>query len=382
MRLFFYVQFIFSAMNLYIFWRMRAAFGPGKWQWAVLLLMAGMVYLFTQRRAVIGSPWESAVHTVSLLWVGVILITVTWVFALDAARLASWVVDSLAGTRLGHFLRPPRSMAFVLGMCLLLSVYAVFEAMSIRTVHLTIPANKLPPGLNRLRLVVLSDVHINGLAGVSFRLNRIVEAAKTTDADILISLGDLADTDMRKKTREAELLRSIPARIGKFAVLGNHEAYSGMENAIRFTEDAGFRVLRSEVARAGGIDIVGVDDPVFISGGTKEEEAVCRELLHSLGADRETGKFILLLRHRPGKHVGMAGLFDLQLSGHTHGGQIWPAWIFTKWANGFSSGMAVVHGEHGTSRMYVSRGSGAWGPPMRLFTPPEVTVIDLERPHK
>lgn len=380
MRIFYYIPAIFAVMNLYIFWRMRTGFGPGKWQWAVLFLMAGMIWLFMQRRSLMGSPWETPLHTISLIWVGFVLITLTWVFFLDCARILAWGMDYVAGTQLGLLLRPSRSVPFVLGLSLLLGVYALVEAVFIHKEHLTIATEKLPSG-TRLRIAVMTDVHVNSLIGVTWRVKRMARAANETKADILLMLGDLADTDMRSKTVEAEVLRSISAPLGKFAVLGNHEAYSGLENALRFTRDAGFTVLRSEIARAGGITLVGVDDPMFIAGrgknATAAEEEICLALLHSLNTDQRSDEFILLLRHRPGTHKSIAGLFDLQLSGHTHGGQIWPAKIFTKWANGFSNGLATVQGDNGQSVLYVSRGTGVWGPPMRLFTPPEITVVDL-----
>lgn len=381
MRLFLYLPYIFTALNLYVFWRMRAGFGPGRWQWGALLFFAAMIFLFMQRRAVIGTVWETAVHAVSLLWVGVLLITVTWLLGLDALRLLARLTDFLAGTHLSHMLRPSRSVPVVLGLCCLLSVYALFEAANIRTERLTIVTDKLPAGTERLRIAVMSDVHINALTGL-WRLERMAGAVKGAESDILVMLGDFVDTDMRGKTAEAALFRDIPTRYGAYAILGNHEAYSGLDNAVDFISRAGFTLLRSESIQAGGVTIVGVDDPMFLGGrspaATAAEEALCLKLLRDL-KDRGPGeRFTLLLRHRPGTHSSIAGLFDLQLSGHTHGGQIWPAGLLVGRANnGFRKGMYAVSGPQGTSRVYVTPGTGVWGPPMRFLTPPEVTVIDL-----
>lgn len=382
MRLFYYMGFIFGAMNFYIFWRMRSAFGPGKWQWAALLFLAAMVYLFTQRRAVVGTAWEETVHTIALVWMGIVLITITWLLFLDAARFAAWAIDSLAGTKLLHVLRLSRSVPAVLALCLLLSLYAFFEALNIRTAHLAFPTAKLPENIPRLRLVVMSDVHINALTGER-RLSRMVKAAKEADADLLLMLGDFVDTDMRGREKEAAMFREIPAKLGKYAILGNHEAYSGLQNSLDFTRAAGFHILRNEATHAGGIAIAGVDDAMFLAGRVKDsaaiEENAALTLLRSLQSEHTNGRFVLLLRHRPGLHQKIAGLFDLQLSGHTHGGQIWPARFLAERANGIASGLATIHGQHGNSAIYVTPGTGVWGPPMRLFTPPEVTVIDLIR---
>lgn len=376
MRFFLYATMLFSAMNFYIFWRMRAAFGSGKWQWVMLCFVVGIVTLFTQRRSFTDTVWADAAHTVVHVWVGIVLIAVTWLLFLDGARILAWIIDHVAGSRLGHMLRLERSVPVVLALCLVLSTYAAFEAITIRTKHVVLPTAKLPEGVQRLRLVAMSDVHIGASTGL-WRLERMVNAVRRVEPDMLLMLGDLVDTDMRGKTREAALFASITAPRGKFAVLGNHEAYRGLDNSLRFTRAAGFEVLRSRAVDAGGIIVAGVDDPMFFAprdgGAGAAEESACRELLRSL--DHE--QFILLLRHRPGTHASIAGLFDLQLSGHTHGGQIWPGHILAKRANGFAAGLTAVSGIHGESALYVSRGTGMWGPPMRLFAPPEVTVVDL-----
>jgi predicted MPP superfamily phosphohydrolase len=167
-----------------------------------------------------------------------------------------------------------------------------------------------------------------------------------------------------------DLLREINPPYGKFAVTGNHEFYAGLDQSLNFTKAAGFTVLRGAGADVGGfITIAGIDDPTAKTfdavEGIREEQ-----LLSGLS----DGRFAILLKHQPFVLKGSPPLFDLQLSGHTHKGQIFPFTLLTRLVFSYNSG---CHQLADGSILYVSRGSGTWGPPMRLMAPPEITIIDL-----
>ncbi len=364
------VTTIYTAIHAYIFWRLRAAFGPGLWQVPVLLFFLAMITLGFLRRQQPQGPVMEAVSWFSFIWMGLMLIAVTWFLLLDAGLLTLRLADWAAGTDLARFFRLQRSVPLLLCLILGLAAYALYEAHTPRVVRLTLPTAKLPARATRLRLVAVSDVHIGPTVGAR-QVRAITELARKENPDLFLMLGDLVDANMNGRHQEEELLRSVPARYGKFAVLGNHEAYRGEQNSLRFIRAAGFRVLRGEAAQAGGITIVGVDDPAF--GGRQAANTSSLPLLQS--ADRS--RFTLLLQHRPlGSEEG-AGLFDLQLSGHTHGGQIWPARYLVRRVHKFAQGLNTLSGPMGTGLLYLSNGVGYWGPPMRLWTPPEVVVIDL-----
>ncbi|HEX7539324.1 MAG TPA: hypothetical protein VF358_03390, partial [Syntrophales bacterium] len=167
-------------------------------------------------------------------------------------------------------------------------------------------------------------------------------------------------------------IREIHPAQGKFAVTGNHEFIAGIDKSLAFTRDCGFDTLRGEARDVGGfLTIAGVDDPAGQGFRLRGQENGEGELLSSLSRQR----FILFLKHRPTVAENTLGLFDLQLSGHSHHGQIFPFnWIVRLY-------FPIESGLHdmGNSRVYVSRGSGTWGPPIRFLAPPEVTVIDLVR---
>jgi predicted MPP superfamily phosphohydrolase len=157
---------------------------------------------------------------------------------------------------------------------------------------------------------------------------------------------------------------------GKFAVTGNHEFYAGLDQAVRFTEEAGFTMLRGEARPvAGFMTIAGVDDPTGKRFGLfrgPEEGALLK------GVAR--GRFTILLKHEPVIAKDATGLFDLQLSGHTHKGQIFPFNYIVKIFYPHDAGLVHLP-QH--AFLYVSRGSGTWGPPIRFLSPPEVTIIKL-----
>jgi predicted MPP superfamily phosphohydrolase len=155
-------------------------------------------------------------------------------------------------------------------------------------------------------------------------------------------------------------------------VTGNHEFIAGIDKSLAFTRDCGFDTLRGEARDVGDfLTIAGVDDPAGQGFRLRGQENGEGKLLSSLSRQR----FILFLKHRPTVEENTLGFFDLQLSGHSHHGQIFPFnWIVRLY---FPIGSGLH--DMGNSRVYVSRGSGTWGPPIRFLAPPEVTVIDLVR---
>jgi len=165
-------------------------------------------------------------------------------------------------------------------------------------------------------------------------------------------------------------LRDVRPRYGKFAITGNHELYAGLEPSRGFMRSAGFKILQGEEFTIPGlITIAGVDDPVIkrFSGAAVDEE---QRLLAGFPKDTYT----LLLKHRPALQEASIGRFDLQLSGHVHKGQLFPFNLLTYLFYPVKAG--INHYPQNTL-LYVSRGTGTWGPPIRFLAPPEVTIIEL-----
>jgi hypothetical protein len=178
------------------------------------------------------------------------------------------------------------------------------------------------------------------------------------------------DAQINRLEGLAEMLREINPRYGKFAVTGNHEFYAGLPQSLEFTRKAGFTMLRGEgLTVAGLINLAGVDDLAGLGSGPFKG-ATEKDLLS--GLDRE--KFTLLLKHRPNLDKDALGLFDLQISGHTHQGQIFPFRLITRLFFPYDGGSFRLSNH---SLLHVSRGTGTWGPPIRFLAPPEVTVYEL-----
>jgi hypothetical protein len=237
----------------------------------------------------------------------------------------------------------------------------------VRTEEVILKTDKMPPGAPPVTIVQVSDIHLGLIVGEK-RLERILEAVRRAEPDLLVSTGDLVDGQVNELDGLSGLFRTVKPKYGKFAVTGNHEFYAGIEHSLDFTARSGFTVLRGEGVTVGGLlNVVGVDDR---TGAAFGGAAAVRE--SRLLATLPGRNFTLLLKHRPLVDREACALIDLQLSGHTHKGQIFPFNLVTKLSVPFNSGTVRV--PQGCT-VHVSRGSGTWGPPLRLFSPPEVTVL-------
>ncbi|OPZ59784.1 MAG: putative metallophosphoesterase [Deltaproteobacteria bacterium ADurb.Bin510] len=314
----------------------------------MLLMLSGPILIH------LGAGPSLAIEALAWLiytWMGIVLIFDTLALIADAAR---WLTPVRLQPTAGW------TLILLLGLTAGLSLAAWQSARTIKTEQLMLRTAKLP--VARLRIVQISDVHL-GLLVRSERLGLILTAVRRARPDLLVSTGDLLDGELDGLDGLAEQLANISTPCGKFAVLGNHEFYAGAERAAAFTQQAGFRLLRN-TSFSGVINIVGVDDPA--SGARPADLAKLFK-----GLDQRS--FCLLLKHEPTRS---AGRFDLQLSGHTHAGQIWPFGLLTRAVYGCNRGLYRLAGGR---LLYVSRGSGTWGPQLRLGASPEVTVIDLIR---
>lgn len=304
------------------------------------------------------------------MWMGFIFLFFSASLALDICRLLLYGAGLILRTDFNEFALSSRSAFFI--SCfwgITAAAYGSFEAQSIRIERVVIATPKIPRSPGKVTIVQISDVHL-GLIVRRERLARIIELVKGAAPDILVSTGDLVDGQINRMTGLAEILQEVRPRYGKFAVTGNHEAYAGLDQALAFTERAGFKILRNERVTAGGlIDIAGIDDPAvdrFVRSPAVSEKALLARLAHD--------RFTLFLKHRPAIESESLGRFDLQLSGHVHKGQIFPFNIVTH----LFYPVRIGFSRHPSgSSLYVSRGTGTWGPPIRFMAPPEVTVIEL-----
>ncbi|WP_280387138.1 metallophosphoesterase [Nocardia wallacei] len=243
----------------------------------------------------------------------------------------------------------------------------------VRTVEVTIAG--LGRGLDGLRLVVVTDTHFAALNRLRWS-ERVVEVVNAQRPDIACHAGDLADGPVVRRRAQVEPLGKVDAESGRFYITGNHEYFGDAPGWIEYMTSLGWRPLRNqhEIIERGGdrLVIAGIDDPtgIALDGHGPDLPAALA------GADPELP--VVLLAHQPKQIVdAVKSGVALQISGHTHGGQIWPFHYLVRLDQPVVAGLSR-HGAH--TQLYTSRGTGFWGPPLRLFAPSEITVLVLRAP--
>ncbi|MER7566278.1 metallophosphoesterase [Streptomyces sp. NPDC097941] len=235
-----------------------------------------------------------------------------------------------------------------------------------RVKRVTVPLAKLPRAAHGYRIAVVSDIHLSPVLGRGFA-QKVVDTINSTRPDLIAVVGDLVDGSVKDLGPAAAPLARLEARHGSFFVTGNHEYFSGAEQWVEEVRRLGLRPLENDRTELAWFDLAGVND---IAG---ESEGQGPDFAKALG-DRDTARACVLLAHQPVQiHDAVEHGVDLQLSGHTHGGQLWPSNLVAELANPTVAGLE----RYGDTQLYVSRGAGAWGPPTRVGAPSDITVIEL-----
>ncbi|MFJ3936487.1 metallophosphoesterase [Streptomyces parvus] len=242
--------------------------------------------------------------------------------------------------------------------------YGVLRGPSVR--RITVPLAKLPRAAHGFRIAVVSDIHIGPILGRA-HTRRIVDTINATSPDLVAVVGDLVDGSVADLGSAAEPLAALRARHGSYFVTGNHEYFSGAEQWVDHVRELGLVPLENARVEIAGFDLAGVND---IAG---ETEGQGPDFGSALG-DRDRGRAAVLMAHQPVViHDAVEHGVDLQLSGHTHGGQLWPGNLLAELANPTVAGLE----RYGDTQLFVSRGAGAWGPPVRVGAPSDITVVEL-----
>lgn len=242
--------------------------------------------------------------------------------------------------------------------------YGVLRGPQVKRV--TVPLAKLPRAAHGFRIAVVSDVHLGPILGRGFT-QRVVDTINGTHPDLVAVVGDLVDGSVEDLGPAAAPLAQLRARHGTYFVTGNHEYFSGAGQWVDHVRELGLRPLENARTELPGFDLAGVDD---VAG---EREGRGPDFAKALG-DRDGSRASVLLAHQPVViHDAVKHGVDLQLSGHTHGGQLWPGNFIADLANPTLAGLE----RYGDTQLYVTRGAGAWGPPVRVGAPSDITVVEL-----
>ncbi|MFJ8023627.1 metallophosphoesterase [Streptomyces sp. NPDC096311] len=266
----------------------------------------------------------------------------------------------------------------VLGAAAVLLAWGYAEARRVpRVRRLDVQLPRLGAGLDGIRVVLITDTHYGPLDRARWSA-RVCETVNTLQADLVCHAGDIADGTAERRRAQAAPLGTVRATRARVYVTGNHEYYSEAQGWVDLMDELGWEPLRNRhlLLERGGDTLVvaGVDDVTAESSGLAGHRAHLAGALHGADPDHP----VLLLAHQP-KFVDRAAAdgVDLQLSGHTHGGQIWPFHHLVRVDQPALAGLS----RHGTrTLLYTSRGTGFWGPPFRIFAPSEITLLVLRSP--
>ncbi|MCP3137749.1 metallophosphoesterase [Pyxidicoccus xibeiensis] len=358
----------------------------------VFVLMTGVLGF---RRTLLDALPEGIAGTVTMAtytWMGVALCLVIALLTLDVGRGLVAVVRRLRARPAAAAAEVPREPseppavdeerrrflgqalaggAFVAGGGL--AAYGSWRAFSPPLVtELAVKIPKLPKALDGLSIVQLTDIHVGHFIQQRY-MDALVQQTNALRPDLVAITGDLVDGDVHSLGGFVSSLGRLKSRFGSYFVTGNHDYYSGDDEWTAFLQSLGIQVLRNRhvsIGDAGGsFDLVGVDD---WSGGRRRNKKGYDLNLALQGRDPDRAS--VLLAHQPANFkVAAERGVDLQVSGHTHGGQLAPMTLFIGLAWEHSAGLY----RHADSHIYVSRGCGFWGPPMRVGSPPEIVKLVL-----
>jgi predicted MPP superfamily phosphohydrolase len=313
----------------------------------------------------------------AFVWMGTMFLLLVATAGTDVARKAITLFsgDSLVDpARRLTLARATAALAALTGTFLSgLSIASVMAPTGVKRVRVALA--KLPARLSGYKVLQLTDVHIGPTLDRAF-LQRVVASVNAEHPDMVVITGDLVDGSVSELGEHVRPLADLRAKDGVFFVTGNHEYYSGADEWIAFLRTLNVRVLRNERVSIGGegadgFDLAGVDDASAHQFGGDHGADYAKAL-----EGRDAARAVVLLAHQP-RQITKAEPYapDLMLSGHTHGGQIAPFHWLVKLQQPYVAGLY----RHGRTQVYVSCGTGYWGPPMRLAAPAEITRLELVR---
>lgn len=381
---------VLALMNVYVWKRLvKDTTRPGRTRWLLTAMLIGLALLLVvtlvvpRFTSVSKSGWYA---WPGYLWFGVLVYLFLTLLVLEPVRLAlrGWVKRkpkeppaeeaSPDPHALNRRMFIARASAVAAGAASVgLVGYGAARALGPPDL-LTVPVRlrRLDPAFRGFRIAVVSDIHLGPLAGRA-HTQRIVDIINGAEPDLVAIVGDLVDGTVEELGPAAEPFQDLAAPEGTFFVTGNHEYFvEDTADWLNELERIGVQSLRNEntAIRRGGaaFDLAGVND---LAGEERDDPPDFDRALAGVDEARPT----VLLAHQPVmvSEAAARGV-DLQLSGHTHGGQMWPFHYVVDTVQPSLAGLSSVD----DTQLYVTRGAGFWGPPVRIGAPPDITVVTLE----
>jgi hypothetical protein len=365
---------LYGLLHFYFYRKIIKAFHPSLPYHILIIIILIFLMMSPIIMRVIEGKVPDIIYTITTysgyIWMGVIFLLFSFNLVVDLYQFIIYILSRVFDSSLVKYIPPHRTVfLIIISLIAFINIYGFFEAGRIKTEKIRLETGKLPTDIDLLRVVQISDIHFSRTNGLKLA-SKITGIVKDLNPDILVSTGDLIDDGLKNVEEIQDLFRRINTRYGKYATTGNHEFIAGIEKTSKFTKGCGFKLLRNETVKIDKfLGIAAIDDPGVNRNGVSPVPDE-RVILDALSDDRIN----LYLKHQPRVKKESIGKFDLQLSGHTHKGQIFPfnylVSLFYKYMNG-------LYELGNNSSLYVSRGTGTWGPPIRFLSPPEITVIDF-----
>ena len=352
-----------ATLFLYFRYILFASIGlPYKIICLVLFLLIGCIPLFVEYsfEDILGKFYPFYRYTLYFIYIGaVILLTLTVI------RDALWFICSkfdLCPAISWHM--PLKANLYTVMIALLFTVWALYEGTKtpkINTVTLSSP--KISQDMT---VAVLSDLHIHRVICPQ-KIKNIIAKTNAQNPDIILLDGDIIDDNPQKVAAITALLKDLKAKYGIYFVTGNHEFYAGYQATVNALQNLGFTLLENNSAVINNIYLAGIPDT--FTGEAYGKNADIKQAFNKA----QNHQYKILMSHTPTDFKD-SNVFDLEISSHTHGGQIFPFHIFTKLHNKYLSGLYKMDNN---AYIYVTNGAGQWGPQMRFLAPSEITIIKL-----
>lgn len=338
--------------------------------WAILFIAIGCIPLLVSYRLepILGKIFAPYRYSLYFVFIGCIIL-----FCLTVARDGVWTLGYILRkyTQYGFSVSPLDSSwlsklnLITLGISICITAIAAYSGTKTpRLKFVTLSSNKIQQPQT---IAVLTDLHLERISSTT-KIQSIVERVDQQQPDLILLVGDILDDTVDRISDTTKLLQQLQAKYGVYFVSGNHEFYVGYPDSILALQNLGFKFLENTgVAINSQLYLAGIPD-LF----SARKHGIAIDLAAAFQGSRDS-QYRILMSHTPANFARYAN-FDLAISGHTHGGQIFPFHIITALSNKYLAGLYRLSEQ---MQLYVSRGTGQWGPQMRFLAPSEITIIKL-----
>jgi len=362
---------IITGIHLYLWKRLvrDVLVGPARRLAGIaVIVLAALIPLALVGERLVPQGWRPLLAWPGYIWIALMFYLLVTLAILEIPRLVTRAVSKQAREDPSRRLLIGRSLAITAGVASVAATgIGMGQALGAPNLkHVPIRLGKLPRSMEGFKIALVSDIHLGPLLGRS-HTERIVRIINSTGADMVAVVGDLVDGSVAELGHAAEPLQDLRAKHGSFFVTGNHEYFSGAEQWIEEVTTLGLTVLRNQRVEIDGLDLAGVNDAT--GGGSGDPPDYAKAL-----DGRDATRPVVLLAHQPvqAQQAARHGV-DLQLSGHTHGGQMVPFNLVVRLQQPIIAGLGTIDG----TQVYVTRGAGFWGPPVRFGAPPDISLVEL-----